>query len=156
MLQSLPGKQDPLFYWSLLSQRQRSDVVARIRRNPSDFFPTAGRSSAIKTRDVTSAAIYSSGTTVALYPSLCPPPNECYLTLIVCFHNDNGQFFASRRVASSCFRRRRALRHSDEASSGMSLAIRPREHVPSCITLHLRPIGSTDSEILSDPLFLTP
>lgn len=59
-----------------------------------------------KTRELTSVAIYFSGTTVTFNPSLYPPLDECYLTLIVCFHNDNGTFSLRPPAPSllSCFR----------------------------------------------------
>lgn len=83
---------------------------------------------------VTSIAIYFSGATVTFNPSLYPPLDECYLTLIVCFHNDNGTF-SLRPASSSCFHPTRGFKlrctrqSSDETSSGMSPAIRLRGYI---------------------------
>lgn len=88
--------------------------------------------------------IYFSEATVTFNPSLYPPLDECYLTLIVCFHNDNGTFLL-RPAPSSCFhptcgfKLRRTLQSSDEVSSRMSPVIRLREYVSSCTFHH--PIG---------------
>lgn len=83
----------------------------------------------------TSVVIYFSGATVAFYPSLYPALDECYLTLIVCFHNDNGTFSLRPALLSYFYpirglKLRRIRRASVEASSRMSLAsIRTRSIV---------------------------